>query len=166
MSEQTPQNENPGSANGATAGQFAIQKIYLKDISFEAPHTPLVFTEKWAPNIDLQLSSTSHTIDENLYEVVLTVTVTAKLGDKSAFLVEVQQAGIFMIQGIGENLGHILGSFCPNILFPFAREAVADLVTRGGFPQLLLAPVNFDALYAQHLQRVQQNAAASPDTAH
>lgn len=166
MSEQIPQNETPGSANGAAAGQFAIQKIYLKDISFEAPHTPLVFTEKWAPNIDLQLSSASHNIDETLYEVVLTVTVTAKLGDKSAFLVEVQQAGIFTIQGVGENLGHILGSFCPNILFPFARETVADLVTRGGFPQLLLAPVNFDALYAQHLQRVQQNAAASPDTAH
>lgn len=166
MSEQTPQNENPGSTNSAAAGQFAIQKIYLKDISFEAPHTPLIFTEKWAPNVDLQLSSTSQTVDENLYEVVLTVTVTAKLGDKPAFLVEVQQAGIFTIQGVGENLGHVLGSFCPNILFPFAREAVADLVTRGGFPQLLLAPVNFDALYAEHLQRMQQNAASSPETAH
>lgn len=166
MSEQTPQNENPGAANSTAAGQFAIQKVYLKDISFEAPHTPLIFTEKWAPNIDLQLSSTSQTVDENLYEVVLTVTVTAKLGDKSAFLVEVQQAGIFTIQGAGESLGHVLGSFCPNILFPFAREAVADLVTRGGFPQLLLAPVNFDALYAQHMQRVQQNATASPETTH
>lgn len=165
MSEQTPQHDNTAAANSGTAGQFAIQKIYVKDVSFEAPHAPVIFTEKWAPHIDLQLSSNSQAVGENLFEVVLTVTVTAKLGDKTAFLVEVQQAGVFTIQGVGENLGPILGSFCPNILFPYAREAISDLVTRGGFPQLLLAPVNFDALYAQHMQR-QQSQAAAQETAH
>ncbi len=165
MSEQTPLNDNTAATDNGTAGQFAIQKIYVKDVSFEAPHAPVIFTEKWAPNIDLQLSSNSQAVGDNLFEVVLTITATAKLGDKTAFLVEVQQAGVFTIQGVGENLGPLLGSFCPNILFPYAREAISDLVTRGGFPQLLLAPVNFDALYAQHMQR-QQSQAAAQETAH
>lgn len=167
MSEQTRQNEDPAGAGSAAAGQFAIQKIYVKDLSFEAPHTPMIFTEKWAPNIDFQLSSASQAVGEHVYEVVLTITVTAKLGEKTAFLAEVKQAGIFAVQGLENNLGPLLGSYCPNILFPFAREVVADIVTRGGFPQLLLAPVNFDALYAQHLQSLrQQGGAGSPDATH
>ena len=137
-------------ANGA---QFVIQKVYTKGLSFEAPKTPQMFTEQWAPHIDLHLQSQAIQLDESVHEIVLTVTVTAKLGDKTAYLVEVQQAGIFTLQGFApEDLARTLGSFCPNILFPFAREAVAELVSKGGFPQLLLAPVNFDAIYG-HMQK-------------
>jgi len=146
-------------------GQFAIQKIYTKDISFETPNSPAIFSEaKWEPEINVQLNSRAAQLNPGLHEVVLTVTVTAKQGDKTAFLVEVQQAGIFQAEGIDEaQMGHLLGSFCPNILFPYAREAISDLVSRGGFPQLLLAPVNFDALYAQHLQ---QQQASQQETTH
>lgn len=136
--------------NGA---QFSIQKVYIKDLSFEAPNTPQMFTEQWTPHIDLHLQSKAAQLDEAVHEVVLTVTVTAKLGDKTAYLVEVQQAGIFTLQGFAPaDLARTLGSFCPNILFPFAREAVAELVSKGGFQQLLLTPVNFDAIYA-HMQK-------------
>lgn len=133
--------------------QFSIQRVYIKDLSFEAPNTPQMFTEQWAPHIDLHLQSKAVQLDETVHEIVLTVTVTAKLGDKTAYLVEVQQAGIFTLQGFAPaDLARTLGSFCPNILFPFAREAVAELVSKGGFPQLLLTPVNFDAIYA-HMQK-------------
>lgn len=137
----------------ADSVQFAIQKVYIKDLSFEAPNTPQMFTEQWTPHIDLHLQSRAAQLEEAVHEIVLTVTVTAKLGDKTAYLAEVQQAGIFTLQGFGqEELARTLGSFCPNILFPFAREAVAELVSKGGFPQLLLTPVNFDAIYA-HMQK-------------
>lgn len=133
---------------------FSIEKIYLKDVSFEAPATPAIFVEDWAPEINMELNSQAHPVDDNIYEVVLTITVTAKNKDITAFLVEVKQCGIFGINGMDEaNLNGMLGSFCPNILFPYAREAISDLVCKGGFPQLLLAPVNFDALYAQHAQQ-------------
>ncbi len=136
-----------------TGAQFAIQKVYIKDLSFEAPNTPQMFTDQWSPHIDLHLQSKAAQLDETVHEIVLTVTVTAKLGDKTAYLVEVQQAGIFTLQGFApEDLARTLGSFCPNILFPFAREAVAELVSKGGFPPLLLTPVNFDAIYA-HMQK-------------
>lgn len=132
---------------------FSIEKIYLKDVSFEAPNAPAVFTEDWNPEINMDLNSQGHPIDENIYEVELSITVTAKNKDKTGFLVEIKQSGIFSISGMDDaNLNGMLGSFCPNILFPYAREAISDLVTKGGFPQLLLAPVNFDAIYAQHLQ--------------
>jgi preprotein translocase subunit SecB len=165
MADDTPPQGNGTQQPGAAQPQFAIQKIYVKDISFEAPGAPFVFQEKWAPQIDLQLGSATEQLSEHVYQAVLSLTVTAKLGDKTAFLVEVQQAGIFSLQGFGEDLGAMLGSYCPNILFPYARETVSDLVTRGGFPQLLLAPVNFDALYAQHLRQQQEQqagAAAGP----
>jgi len=137
--------------------QFAIQKIYVKDISFEAPAAPKVFTEEWDPKHNLELNSHARTLTEGVYEVVLSLTVTATNGDKTGFLVEVQQCGIFTLGGFSEqDLSAMLGSYCPNILFPYAREAVSDLVTRGGFPPLLLAPVNFDALYAQHLKDREQ----------
>ena len=132
---------------------FSIEKIYLKDVSFESPTAPGVFTEDWTPEINMDLNSQGHPIENNVFEVELSITVTAKNNDKTAFLVEIKQCGIFSISGMDEaNINGMLGSFCPNILFPYAREAISDLVTKGGFPQLLLAPVNFDAIYAQHIK--------------
>jgi preprotein translocase subunit SecB len=139
--------------------QFAIQRIYTKDVSFETPNAPQVFTTEWKPNINVQLNTSVQDLGENHYELVLNVTVTAKQGDKTGFLAEVQQAGIFLISGVPDaEMGPMLGIFCPNILFPYAREAVSDLVNRGSFPQLNLAPVNFEALYAQQVQQQQSNA--------
>lgn len=147
----------PESPSGTTDGQFAIHKIYVKDLSFEAPNSPAIFRGEWRPQVDIQLHSEAKRVEPDLYEVVLTVTVTARLQERTAFLVEVHQAGIFGITGVPEgHLGPTLGSFCPNLLFPYARETVSDLVTRGGFPQFLLAPVNFDALYAKHQQDVRK----------
>ena len=139
--------------------EFALQRIYTKDISFETPNSPGVFGVEWKPESNLNLNSNTRKLDDSHYEVTLTVTVTTKIGDQTAFLVEVQQAGIFLVKGFPEpEMGHMLGAYCPNILFPYARETVSDLVTKGSFPQLLLAPVNFDALYAQHLHEVQARA--------
>ncbi len=146
----------------AHAQQFAIQRIYIKDASFETPLTPAIFTEKWEPELNVDLGSKATRLVESVYEVVVNVTVTAKLGDKTAYLAEVHQAGIFTLSGFSEGeLAQMLHSFCPNILFPYVRESISDLVNRGSFPQLLLAPVNFEALYAQHLQRAQAEAAAT-----
>ncbi len=134
--------------------QFAIQKIYVKDLSFETPNSPQVFLEKWEPDVSLQLSNTAAALNDNTHEVVLSLTVTAKVKDKTAYLVEVKQGGIFNIEGYDqEQLAAVIGSYCPHILFPYARETVSDLVTRGGFPQLLLAPINFEALFRQHLEQ-------------
>lgn len=142
--------------------QFSIQKIYTKDISFETPNAPKVFTSKWEPSVDFNLGTNVETLENNLFEVSLTVTVTVKTADTTAYLVEATQAGIFTLAGFNEQeMGPMLGSFCPNILFPYAREVVSDLVSKGGFPQLLLAPVNFDALYAQHMQQSQQQSSSS-----
>jgi len=143
--------------DGAKAGQFALQKIYIKDISFETPNSPAIFTLDWVPAVNMQLSSGASHINDELVEIVLTVTVTTTLGEKTAYLVEAHIAGIFMFKDFPQQVvEHMAATVCPNILFPFARELVSDLVTRGGFPQLLLAPVNFEALYAQ--QKRQQNA--------
>ena len=137
--------------------QFSIQKIYTKDLSFETPSSPKIFTEKWEPTVELNLSTQVQPLEQSLYEVALTITITVKSIEAIAYLVEVSQAGIFTLSGFTEEeMGPMLGSFCPNILFPYAREAVSDLVAKGGFPQLLLAPVNFDAMYAQQLQHAQQ----------
>lgn len=134
-----------------------LQKIYIKDVSVEVPGAPQIFQQQWAPEADIQLGSGNRGVADDLYEVVLTVTVTAKLGEATAFLVEVKQAGLFTVQGFEEEeRGQVLGSFCPNVLFPFAREAISDLVGKAGFPQVLLQPVNFDALYAQHLEQQAQ----------
>jgi len=142
--------------------QFSIQKIYIKDLSFETPSSPKIFIEKWEPVVDLNLSSQILPLEESLFEVALTITITVKSSESTAYLVEVSQAGIFTLSGFTEEeMGPMLGSFCPNILFPYAREAVSDLVTKGGFPQLLLAPVNFDLLYAQQLHYAQQQAPSS-----
>jgi preprotein translocase subunit SecB len=144
--------------NPAGEKQFAIQKIYTKDISFETPNSPKVFTQKWEPALDLNLGTHVESLDNSMFEVALSITVTVKLGEATAYLVEINQAGIFTISGFSEQeMGPMLGSFCPNVLFPYAREVISDLVNKGGFPQLILAPVNFDALYMQHLQQSQQN---------
>jgi preprotein translocase subunit SecB len=136
--------------------QLEIQKIYLKDVSLETPNSPKVFTETWQPETSVQLDNVAERLAEDVYEAVLTLTVTAKLGEKTAYLIEIQQAGIFTIKGFNdEQLGHILGAFCPNTLFPFAREALASLINKGGFPAVLLNPINFDALYLQRLQTQQ-----------
>lgn len=133
---------------------FEIQRIFVKDMSFEAPNTPHTFTEEWKPEVSLNLETKSNKIQENMHEVVLSITATVNTSNKTAFLIEVHQAGVFMIKGFAnEQLHQMLGSFCPNILFPYAREVVSDTVVRGGFPQLILAPVNFDALYAQHIEK-------------
>ena len=148
--------------------QFVIQKIYLKDASFESPNSPQAFTEgEWKPHINVQLNSSNQQIAEDVFEVVLDITVTAKHDEKTAFLVEVKQAGIFTISGFPqENMGGMIGAFCPETLFPFAREVVSEMITKGGFPQMLLAPVNFNALYAQQMQQQQSTESADEATAH
>jgi len=133
--------------------QFAIQKLYIKDISFESPNSPLIFTEKWEPKVELNLSTNAAAAPQDLYEASVTATLTVKNNDKVAYLVEATQVGVFAATGFSkEELGPLLGSFCPNVLFPYLREIVSDLVSKGGFPPMLLNPVNFDALYAQHSQ--------------
>ena len=154
-------NTNDVAAQPATAPspQFAIQRIYTKDISFETPNSPEMFKREWKPEVQLDLDTRSTKIDEDLYEVVLAVTVTAKIGEETAFLCEVQQAGIFTIGEMPEqNKAHMMGSFCPNTLFPYARETISNLVNRGTFPALNLAPVNFDAIFAAYLQKRAQQA--------
>lgn len=140
-------------------GQFALQKIYLKDMSFETPHSPQIFQEQWNPTVNMDIQNTVNKLAEDSYEVIIAVTIIVKFNDKTVYLIETHQAGIFHISGFPEDiLRRTLATICPNILFPFAREAVADLVTRGGFPQLLLAPVNFEALYQQHQEELKQTA--------
>lgn len=142
--------------------QFIIQKLYIKDVSFETPNSPVVFTQKWEPKVDFNLASNAQALENGLFEVSLTVTLTVKLEDKTAYLAELTQAGVFTIAGFEEHeMGPMIGSYCPTVLFPFAREAVSDLVIKGGFPPMLLAPVNFDALYMQHVQKQQQTAPGS-----
>jgi preprotein translocase subunit SecB len=146
----------------AETAKFEIQRIFLKDLSFEAPNTPHTFSDEWKPEVTLNLETKSNRLQDHIHEVVLAITATVTTSNKTAFLVEVQQAGIFHIAGIQpEQLHHLLGSACPNILFPYAREAITNTVVRGGFPQLLLAPVNFDALYAQHLAKASHAQAGS-----
>lgn len=134
--------------------QFAIQKLYVKDASFESPSSPESFVfQKWEPKIDLNINNSSKTLDNDRYEAVLRITLTATHQDATAFLVEVHQAGMFSVIGFDDSeLQYLLSSQCMNILFPYAREVISDLTVRGGFPPVVLSPVNFDALYQQHLQ--------------
>lgn len=146
---------------GTETKQIAIQKIYIKDSSFESPHTPKIFSRTdWSPKTNLNLRSSHAPGDsDNNYEVVLTITIEAKDGDQTYFLVELQQAGLFHIVGYNEDeFKAIVGSYCPNILFPYARESVANMISKGGFPEFLLQPINFDALYAQGLAQAQAKA--------
>lgn len=144
---------------------FAIEKLYIKDLSVEVPNAPAIFLETQAPEVSLQLQTSAQRLADDTFEVTLTVTVTAKIGEKTVFLVEIGQAGIFHIRNIpDENLEPLLSIACPNILFPYAREVVSDTVARAGFAPVILQPVNFEGLYAarqQELQEQQANAAAN-----
>ena len=141
-----------------TRQQFAIQKLYVKDVSFESPSSPKSFSyKKWDPKIDLNLTNKQTHIDADIFEAVLSITATVSIEDETAFLVEVHQAGLFQIAGFEEEQkSYLMGSQCMNILFPYAREVISDMSVRGGFPPLIMSPVNFDALYQQHLQQKQE----------
>lgn len=161
------EDNNPQQAGAADDNKqkltFSLQRIYVKDISFEAPNSPEVFKQPFKPKVNLDLNTTSAQTADDQYEV--TIKVTARVNDSetgtTSFLAEVEQAGLFRIAGIeGEQLDQTLGAFCPNLLFPYARECVDNLVNRGGFPPLMLAPVNFDAMYAQRKQREAQAQSA------
>lgn len=142
---------------------FSIEKIYIKDLSLEVPNAPDVFLEQEGPSINVELHNTAASVSEGIYNVVLTVTVTAKREDKTFFLVEAGQAGIFQIRNVPqESIDSILGVACPNILFPYVRETISDAVSRAGFPPVLLAPVNFEALYQQRAAQTTAAAQANP----
>lgn len=159
------QNVNPGTtAEEAPAPQFLIHKLYVKDVSFELPNAPQIFQEQGQSDVKMSLAQRVDDLGEDLHEVVLTVTVTATLGEKTAYLAEVAQAGIFHITGFRDQQAHaVMNILCPSALFPYARRAISDLVADGGFPPLTLQPVNFDQLYAQRMQSMmkQQGAAAA-----
>jgi preprotein translocase subunit SecB len=150
-------------ANGADTGatdattvqaQVNVQKIYVKDASFEAPSAPHIFQEQGQPQIQLNLNQVVNTLAEGVYEVVLAITVTCKIGEKNAYLAEVKQAGVFALTGLDQvNLHGVLGTFCPNTLFPYARQAISELVLAGGFPPFLLQPINFEQLYVEQMRR-------------
>jgi preprotein translocase subunit SecB len=160
-------NDSVAAAQAQPQGpQLNVLKVYTKDTSFEAPNTPAIFNElnQQQTAVDTQIGNSASTVGPNLHEVVLSVTITVRLGEKNVYLVEVKQAGVFVIQGVDDaQLPMVLATVCPSILFPFARESVCDAVVRGGFPQLLLPPVNFEALYQQQLaQRQAANGGETP----
>lgn len=146
-------------SDAQTQPMFSIEKVFVKDISLEIPNAPQVFLEREAPTVDIQLHHNSSQVDEGVYQTILTVTVTAKVKDKTMFLVEVGQAGVFVVRNIpAQEMDAVLGIACPNILFPYAREVVSDITVRAGFPPVVLNPVNFESIYQQAIQ--QQQAAA------
>jgi len=161
MAEQAPEK---AAENAQDQGQFSLQRFYVKDSSFESPNSPESFQKQWKPEVKLDLNSRSRKLGEDTFEVDVKVTATAENDGDTAFLVEVVLGGIFHIKGIeGEQLKHMLGAFCPNILFPYVRETIDQLVTKGSFPALMLAPINFEALYQQ--SQAQQAAAATAPAA-
>ncbi|MEO9275100.1 MAG: protein-export chaperone SecB [Marinomonas sp.] len=140
----------------APTPQLSMQRVFLKDISFESPRSPMVFQEEWKPEVGMELNTKSRQVGENVYEVVLEITVTVKNKGESAYLVQVQQGGLFVISGLDDQqLHHALGAFCPATLFPYARENIDAVVVKGSFSPLMLAPINFDALYVESLQKQQ-----------
>lgn len=146
--------------------EFNIQRVYVKDISFECPNSPTIFKKEWSPEVSMDIDTKSEKLEDGLFEVVLTLTATAKVDDDVAFLCEVQQAGIFSVGNLeGVQMAHCLNAFCPNILFPYARETISSLVTRGTFPQLNLAPVNFDMLFQNAMANQQDEAQKEEQTA-
>lgn len=166
MAEDNQPNEAAAQPEAAQGPQFSIQRIYTKDISFESPNAPAMFQKEWKPEVQLDLDTKSNPLGENLYEVTLSVTVTAKIGEETAFLCEVQQAGIFMIGEMPEqNKAQMIGAFCPNTLFPYARETISNLVNRGTFPPLNLAPVDFNSIFAAYMQKRAQQAQDAQDQA-
>lgn len=160
----TPQDDAVAGGEGAQGPTFSLQRIYVKDISFESPRAPEIFRGNWQPRINLDLNTRSRKLEPDLFEVILTLSIEAQAeGEQTGFIVELQQAGVFHISGLDEEqMQHTLASYCPNLLFPYARETVDSLVLKGSFPPLMLAPVNFDALYAEAVQRQQQEAGGQP----
>lgn len=155
MADETP---------SAPSKQLLLQKIYIKDLSFESPRAPDVFSRDAAPQTQLNIRSSAREVATDTQEIALTLTIEAKDQDQTLFLIELVQAGVFLIKGYTDEERHMLtGSYCPGSLYPFAREAIADIVTRGGFPQLLLQPINFDALYAQALRDRAQKGDGKPE---
>jgi preprotein translocase subunit SecB len=153
--------EETAAANQQPEQQFALQRIYLKDLSFESPMSPDIFTQDWQPKMNVDLNTRSTSVGEDSYEVVLTITITATIEDKTAMLVELQQAGIFLVRGLeGDQLRRVLATVCPNTLFPYAREAIDSIASRGTFPPVMMAPVNFDALFMQAVQQAQNQQQA------
>ena len=152
--------DETSNGNATGGAQLSLQKVYIKDASFEAPGAPHIFQDTNQPQIQLNLAQQVGPLAENVYEVVLTVTVTCKLADKTAYLAEVQQAGVFGLSGFdNQNRDVILATYCPNVLFPYARQIVSDLVSNGGFPPFLMQPINFEALYAEQMRRRAEGAA-------
>lgn len=156
------ENETPQEAQQsgeAPQSAFALQRVYVKDISFESPNTPLVFQKPWKPEIQMDLNTKNSAIADNLHEIVVSVTLTAKVEDVTAYIVEVQQAGICVVQGMeGGHLAQALNAFGPNLIFPYLRETIDNLLVKGGFPPAMLAPVNFDAIFAQAVMKKRQEA--------
>ena len=160
MEEQKPQSAQPDQQQVPT---FGIEKVYVRDFSLEAPNAPQVFLERGAPDVSIQVNNSATPLGEGVFDATLTVTVTAKLGDKTVFLVEVRQAGIFRIANVPENeIEPLLAVACPNILQPYAREAISDATVRAGFAPVLLQPINFEALYRQSLRERQAKAEGRP----
>lgn len=153
------ENENEEAAAQQPAGpQFAIQRTYIKDLSFETPMGVKVFTQAFQPQIKMDVNTRGNQVAENVHEIVLTITITAKIEEDTAYLIELQQAGIFAINGFpADQLQHVLGAVCPNFLFPYAREAIDSLVVKGGFPPLSLAPIDFDAIFRQSQNSAEQS---------
>ena len=153
MTDQTP--AVAGTDTAATQqAQFTVEKIYVKDVSFEAPNAPAVFNEQGQPQLNMNLNQKVARLDGDLFEVVLGVTLTCTLNDKTVYLAEVEQAGIFGLAGFDERtLDMMLGTYCPNVLFPYVRQSISDLITNGGFPPFYMQPINFEALYAEGLRR-------------
>lgn len=144
--------------------QFQLQKLYMKDVSFELPNAPQIFQDDGQVEIKMNLAQRVENLTDGVHEVILTVTVTANLGEKTAYLAEVQQAGIFAISGLNEKATHAaVNTLCPHTLFPYARRAITDLVADGGFPPLVLQPINFDQIYAQRMQEAQEKSNGTGD---
>ena len=161
MSDETTNGAAAPSTPAAAGPAFTVEKIYVKDVSFEAPNSPAIFNEATQPELQLNLSQKVQQLAENAFEVVLGVTLTCKSGDKTAYAVEVQQAGVFGLVGLEpQAVDGLLGTQCPNILFPYVRQLLSDLIQAGGFPPFLLQPINFDALYGETLRQRQQQAEA------
>jgi preprotein translocase subunit SecB len=157
--------ENTTTEGQQPAAGFNLIRVYVKDVSFEAPNTPEIFQQQFEPAYNVGVTSKARKLDGEVYEVVLTVNVEAKSGEKVAFLAEVQQAGLMHIAGIdGMPLRHALSAFCPTILFPYARQIIANLIGEGGFPALHLNPINFDQLFALQLQKEAEQAQPASDS--
>jgi preprotein translocase subunit SecB len=157
MADETP--IGAASAVDPNAQELVLQSIYIKDASFEAPLGPNLQVTEWNPQFGMNMNTTGTVLADNMHEVVLTITLEAKIADKVAYLVEVKQAGVFLIRGYSEDEGRrIVASFCPGVLFPYVRQAISDLILKGGFPPFLLPPVNFDALYQQSVDQARQQA--------